>query len=383
MNRRTLLGLPILFFIAVYLNSNDSVPQARMIEIALPSTDGGKDGSTYSDFTVYDVDDLNTNKQILSLRTFSRNKKLQRGKNNPPIDNQREEDEKTSIDYNGKSPCDYSRKKEMPGFTNGLRFQYIHVPKAGGTSIQAAITAWVSASQGRAKLLLENGNSFKGSSFACPPGTMDSSIFIGHRGYGFCQGVERHAKGLFTFVVLRSAVSRMISLYDYNLRMANPRALRLFRGKNLNNLIKIYNRTEKMEEGEFILRYSGTQQVRFLCGYECMGPNAYKNETITLNFMMERAIANLNKVDVVGITEELQKVIPQLKFHMNLVPPRFGKWPESNEAPSRKPYLDAESLSILEEWGSADEVLWEIGKKIYSRQRQIAIDCLKEKQQQS
>ena len=38
-----------------------------------------------------------------------------------------------------------SRRKERPGLDRGVRVIYVHVPKTGGTSIQAAVERWVTA----------------------------------------------------------------------------------------------------------------------------------------------------------------------------------------------------------------------------------------------
>ena len=68
----------------------------------------------------------------------------------------------------------------------------------------------------------------------------------------------------------RDAVSRMVSWYDYNLYgIREERAVRLFGSQKLelSQIVKKYNATPEIEWEEMILRYSGQQQARFVCGY--------------------------------------------------------------------------------------------------------------------
>lgn len=285
------------------------------------------------------------------------------------------QDEEVSVGAptNSGADCSSSRRHERPGFHNGPRFQYVHIPKAGGTSIQAAMVHWANTNH-ETKLYLTNEASVHGSSFVCPPNAYDASILIGHRGWGYCRGVEQSSKGLVTFAVLRSAVSRMLSLYDYNLRTGTRRATRLFRDKDLSQLVKHYNSTPEVEEGEFILRYSGSQQCRFMCGYECMGPNAFHNATLTPEYMCEQAKMKLAKTDVVGITEELNSVLHQLKFHTNIVPHNLATFPPPLK--KKKTHVDEEASAIMSEWGKYDQDLYESAKQIYHSQNAIAQACL-------
>jgi len=63
--------------------------------------------------------------------------------------------------------CSSSRRLEHPGIDDGPRVQYIHVPKAGGTSIQEAVAGWVKGTEG-ARLFKYDGNAARGSSTKCP-----------------------------------------------------------------------------------------------------------------------------------------------------------------------------------------------------------------------
>jgi len=62
----------------------------------------------------------------------------------------------------------------------------------------------------------------------------------------------------------------MVSLFDYGLyERHDERAMETFGslGLSLPEIVKKYNASEEMEWGEKLIRYSGQQQARFLCGY--------------------------------------------------------------------------------------------------------------------
>ena len=69
---------------------------------------------------------------------------------------------------------------------------------------------------------------------------------------------------------------------------------------DLSDLIRIYNATaEVVEPGEARLRFGGSQQARFLCGYDCMGPTAFKGP-ISEADLLARARHNLRRLSAVG-----------------------------------------------------------------------------------
>ena len=166
--------------------------------------------------------------------------------------------------------CNSTRRLEHPGIRSGPRIQYIHNPKAGGTSIQLAAFEWAKKTPG-AVFMKYDSNSISGSSTKCPGAAFESTILSGHRGFGYCQSIKGSRRGLFTFTAFRDPVSRIVSWYDYNLYTINEhRALMVF-GKDappLADLVKKYNSTPAREVGEQLLRYAGQQQARFMCGYE-------------------------------------------------------------------------------------------------------------------
>ena len=233
---------------------------------------------------------------------------------------------------------------------------------------------------------MHNGPAFGRSSFTCPPRVMGASVLTGHRGFGYCRDIEFSPRGTFYFTSLRDPVSRVVSLHDYNLLSlstgGNNKPLwegSFKRETSLNDMVKRFNRTEEVESGEALLRYAASQQTRFLCGYECMGPHAKGNETYTDAFMLKRALANLNKIDAIGITERLNELIPILRLHLEFVPPTFHKWPEANSMSGRrKSRLDAEAHAILDRWAWADRELYRVADAMAAKQHAHATACLAE-----
>jgi hypothetical protein len=268
------------------------------------------------------------------------------------------------------------RQKQVGVFNKGPRFQYVHIPKTGGTSIQMEIAQWVFRTDVKIVLMKNDEPKIRGSSFACPPHVKEASYLIGHRGFGYCEAIEMAPKGLFTFATFRSSVSRIVSLFDYNMGREELRSVRVFGNTPLNTWVKRFNSTPELEEGERLLRFHGSQQVRFMCGYECIGPNAWHNHTISLPYMMKRAVENLKKLDVIGLTEHLNDVIPQLRFHIPYLPGGFKQWPvENHTTKNKRSVLDEQSLAILAEWGRPDAELYKIASELYKKKEAIARFC--------
>ena len=280
--------------------------------------------------------------------------------------------------------CASTQRSKHPGMLHSTRLQFVHIPKTGGTTIQEGLNGWVK-DNAHISLYLWNVNAYMGSSVKCPPRILAHSFYMGHRGWGFCEHVEKSKDGLFTITAVRSAVSRMVSLHDYNLfKRGTGKAQKYFGSKvevnkhTLKNLVKEFNATQDViEPGEKILRYSGSQQCRFMCGYECLGPNSYKNDTFTPEYMLQRALENLRKTDCVAVTDKLNDLIPQLRYHLTYIPNNANGWQTQNKLPgSMRSTLDDESRAILADWGWADEQLYLEASKIAAEKTKQATRCL-------
>jgi len=274
----------------------------------------------------------------------------------------------------------FSRRRQRPGLRNTPRVQYIHIPKAAGTSIQSAVNEWVRNTP-KATLARYDNNAVHASSIRCPEEAFTASVLIGHRGFGYCDYVKYSPRGLFTFTALREPIPRMVSWFDYYLyELHEPRAMATFwdRG-SFSDIVKKYNSTSRIEYGERLIRYSGQQQARYLCGYECMGPMARRNNTYTEQYVLDRALQNLAKVDVVGITSDLEGMVKQLKFHLpHLIPGNFNNFKRSNAIHGQKSEVDEEAMEILKKWAWVDVKLHQQAEEQYRRKHFVVETCMQQ-----
>lgn len=70
----------------------------------------------------------------------------------------------------------------------------------------------------------------------------------------------KHAEKYFSFAVLREPISRIVSLFDMNVRSNHDVAYTsVFRTKPLMALIKQYNKTPVVEPGVALIKYMASQ----------------------------------------------------------------------------------------------------------------------------
>ena len=111
-----------------------------------------------------------------------------------------------------------SARSKRPGLHKSpTAVQYVHIPKAGGMSIQTAMWSWTR--RAGLRYIRYDGPSVSGSSMACPARASEADVFSGHRAFGFCDAVMKK-RNPFIFTVFREPLSRMVSQYDYNLKCA-------------------------------------------------------------------------------------------------------------------------------------------------------------------
>jgi hypothetical protein len=280
-----------------------------------------------------------------------------------------------------------TRRRHHPGLQGGPFVQFIHVPKAGGSSVQDALRAWCKANE-RCSCLTFNGPLVEGSAARCPPNLAGWTMFAGHRGYGFCRVIERSPRGLVTLVALREPVSRIRSLYDYEAHRLQRNSVAGHVHK-LAQLVVRYNSTEKVEAGEARLKFMGMQQTRFLCGYRCFespdgnsSSSAFSSEGLRAlaGAMLGKAKQNLARVDAVAVLSRLNDLVPQLRFHLGstLTPRSFQHWPHDNVLPEdQKSLLTKRAEDILRSWSWADQELYEFAQRIAKAKTTEAKTCLK------
>lgn len=97
--------------------------------------------------------------------------------------------------------------------------------------------------------------------------------------------------------------------------------------------------------------------------------------------MLDMALSNIKRLDVVGITEDLNRMILQLKYHLDhLVYPGFEAWPSANEISSqKKSTLDEQSLQIMLNWSWADQELYKAAVQL-EREKMFTVEHCSEHQ---
>ena len=155
------------------------------------------------------------------------------------------------------------------------RVQYIHIPKAGGTTIQNTFDMWAR------KYYLDSFIHDGGGPFY-EPTKVNHDIFLGHRGYGFSQKVS-NLDNVIYIVSVREPISRLISLFDYIMASPFPPFVngpqQWWKGKSLESILEDYH--QQIESGVDPASFETSndirtiyrlmhQQTNYLCGFDCV-----------------------------------------------------------------------------------------------------------------
>lgn len=202
----------------------------------------------------------------------------------------------------------------------------------------------------------------KGEALKCPRNLPTASIVAGARGYGFCRTLNRTA--LRSVVVLRNPVHRMYA------------ALQAKAGVNasVDDMVRDMNRTKQFPADylKFIQRF-GTEQARYLCGVECVpvGKDLYTEEE-----MLDKALENLDRIDVIGFADQLDKVIPQLKYLLPaVVPKQFTAFPPGTAGEWDTP-IPTDVREILKAWSQVDNKVFVAGQDRFVQFNSEAKACV-------
>jgi hypothetical protein len=271
-----------------------------------------------------------------------------------------------------------SRRAERPGIAPGVPVQYVHIPKAGGTTLQEEMMEW--AHSHGVKILLHDGD--HEGVWRCSD--VQRGLLLGHRGFGYCQRMERtYGERAFYLVAMREPIARFRSLFDYI--MANNFWFfrdyhRHWNGRQLSDLVIEYNTTlslglpPKHPKMWGPLRFwsLARQQSGFMCGWDCVS----MEHNYTSHQVAERAIANLMRTDAVVVMEKLDDLIDQLRFHLTWIPAGVRHFPYENKHSGRKSVLNAQATQIVTEWSRIDIELYQLAKERAEQLTGIARLCL-------
>jgi len=296
------------------------------------------------------------------------------------IQEEHEEQAQAEIDKSMEKDCwKDSQRRYKPGQTPGRPIQYVHIPKAGGTTIQESLIAWATK-VGYSKYL-HNGD--HDGVWSCPR-TIERGILMGHRGFGFCDRMQkRYGNNALYMVALREPVSRFRSLFDYFMDNAYPQFVeyhKMWKGKDLSDLVVEAQETLKLKlppsdprmHGPIRFLELSRHQVNFMCGWDCVSLKS----NLTMDVRLERALDNLRRTDVVAIMEKLDDMIVQMRYHTYLVPSDVTRFPLENTHKGKKSVLTPEASKIIAEWSKHDIALYEMAKARHQELTQHATQCL-------
>ena len=301
----------------------------------------------------------------------------------------RMEEEQTDSRMSFTCPIKKLKGERAPGRSKGQPIQFIHVPKAGGTSVQETLSKF--ATNAGIRVLLHDGDGPNYNPL------QNRGLFLGHRGYGFSSKVKSQIP--ITIIALRDPVSRIISLFDY-LRTSTEKIpviqqiRKAWQGKTLDEVILSY---KIAREKDFASVFPGgsasfsdrsihrvlQSQIQFLCGYECvwymtndpresMDPFKEVNENC-----LERARKNLELIDCIVTLDRLDDMIVQLKAHLDFIPKNFVSFPHDNKvSPGERSKPSEETLKWLKEWTKDEQKLFERAKELTEIRTTAAKVCL-------
>jgi hypothetical protein len=279
------------------------------------------------------------------------------------------------------------KSEARPGHAKGRPIQFIHVPKAGGTSVQESLEKW--AILHGIPTLLHDGD---GPSWNSPG---SRGLLLGHRGYGFSAKVME--KVPLTIVALREPVSRIISLFDYLRRTDEtvPSVVQIkkaWQKKTLDEVVESYASVRETDPQSLLPGGSASfsdrtlhrvlqAQLQFLCGYDCVwymtGDSRESMKPFEGQDVLGRARANLAKIDCVAVLNRLDDLLVQMKANFDFIPKTFNAFPHENTVnPEEKSQPSERTLQLLKEWTADERALFENARAIAEKKTAQAAQCL-------
>lgn len=174
----------------------------------------------------------------------------------------------------------------------GLRknIVFIHIPKAGGTSVRSFIAKHVDKQDIFPEDQLHHFPRFENLDVAKP------MLFMSHLGYDFARSADADA-----FVLLRHPIERLLSLYSYAI---NP-------GKNVPiispDLVKGMSLTDffRSQQPEIRMNIDNTQSWQIASGYSARHRTLRIDNGATMERIIAQAKRNLDDAAIVGTLENI------------------------------------------------------------------------------
>jgi len=291
--------------------------------------------------------------------------------------------------FDESKPACIEKKKgdDSPGRRKGRPIQFIHVPKAGGTSVQESLSIWAKAHG--IPVLIHDGDGFQWDSVG------RRGLFLGHRGFGYSRSVAEAAP--ITIIALREPVSRLISVFDY-LRTTDQRVpavlmiQRVWQENTLDEVVSSYRIALENDPSSVLPGGSASlsdrsfhrllqAQIQFLCGYDCVwymtGDKRESFEPFRNQKPFDKAKQNLENIDCVAVLDKLDDLLMQMKVELDFIPASVHSFPHENKIkPSVKSQPSAETLRLLKEWTREEQELFERARDIASAKIKVAAECL-------
>jgi hypothetical protein len=231
---------------------------------------------------------------------------------------------------------------------------YVHLPKAGGTTLNRVIEAEYPVS--RIYCIDPAYHAWANRRLAAAPDSALRAydVFIGHMPYGLHARLDRPARYI---TVFRSPVPRMISAY------------RFARNYSLHPRRKLARSTTILEFLDRLKRHN--VQTGLLAGQKFDEPVTEES--------FERAVANLEKhFAVAGLTERFDDTLALLMLRFGWKIDRLGDFNvTAKDKGSREPISDADKRQIAE-WNSLDVRLFDLATRRFEKEIQdnrAAIDA--------
>lgn len=260
--------------------------------------------------------------------------------------------------------------------------QYIHIPKAAGTTIQSSLYQKVRTI--KAKVHVQNS---MGEGCDVKKQTLvNGEYYTGHSPIGFIATNWRSMNPVY-ILCHREPLSLAISLYDYKASHAEtPNFPKKFTdlAKNLverERQLKV-NGDVASETGylDFLLRHGDQDNIPYSikffipCGCDLQKPSM---TSFDLNNYTLSGIHNILRIDVIAVTEDFPSLLTQLDFHLPWFRP-FTMLPTENTAARPKQIISNETKDIIQRLPhfQRQKLFYDITKLLAAARGRFATECL-------